>query len=180
MRIAVLGNAGSWYVADLERAAAARGHELQREDFATLAGNVGDVKRNDECPETLSNFDAVVVRSMPPGSLEQVVFRMDLLGRLEAQGTTVLNSPRSLECAIDKYLTTARLHAAGLPVPRTVTCQDEETAMQAFDSLGGDVWIRRSRNLSSVRSRSGVPHVSSAGTAGCRALSAGIRRARRL
>jgi ribosomal protein S6--L-glutamate ligase len=79
---------------------------------------------------------------MPPGSLEQVVFRMDVLGRLQAAGVPVINPPRSIECAVDKFLTTARLEAAGLPVPRTVTCQDSETAMQAFESLGGDVVVK--------------------------------------
>ena len=42
-------------------------------------------------------MDVILVRTMPPGSLEQVVFRMDLLARLEANGTKVVNSPKSLE-----------------------------------------------------------------------------------
>ncbi len=79
---------------------------------------------------------------MPPGSLEQVVFRMDALGRLEAAGATVINPPRAIECAVDKYLTTARLAAAGLLVPRTVACQTVEDAMAAFELLGGDVVIK--------------------------------------
>jgi len=54
----------------------------------------------------LSGCDALLVRSMPPGSLEQVVFRMDALARVEQQGTPVLNPPRALEIAIDKYLAT--------------------------------------------------------------------------
>ena len=66
----------------------------------------------------LSRADAVLVRTMPPGSLEQVVLRMDLLARLEAAGTPVINPPRAIEAAVDKYLTTAKLAAAGLPVPQ--------------------------------------------------------------
>ena len=37
----------------------------------------------------LSSVAAVIVRTMPPGSLEQVVFRMNLLPRLEAAGVQV-------------------------------------------------------------------------------------------
>ena len=89
-----------------------------------------------------SRFDAILVRTMPPGSLEQVVFRMDLLGQLEAAGTKVINSPKSLECAVDKYLTTARLQSDGLPVPETIVCEHEDDAMSAFNQLGGDVVVK--------------------------------------
>ena len=63
----------------------------------------------------LPHGDAVIVRTMPPGSLEQVVFRMDLLHRLQRRGVRVLNPPRAVETCVDKYLATARLEAAGLP-----------------------------------------------------------------
>ena len=59
----------------------------------------------------------MIVRTMPPGSLEQVVYRMDALWRLEAAGVAVLNSPKAIECAVDKYLASARLEAAGLDRP---------------------------------------------------------------
>ena len=79
---------------------------------------------------------------MPPGSLEQVVFRMDVLNRLQARGVTVLNSPRALEMCVDKYLASACLETAGLPVPPTIVCQDAETALEAFEQLGGDVVVK--------------------------------------
>src|SRR2546423_1010405 len=63
----------------------------------------------------LAGFDGVLVRTMPPGSLEQVVFRMDLLPRLAARGVRVVNPPRAVEVCVDKYLAAAKLAAAGLP-----------------------------------------------------------------
>ena len=87
-------------------------------------------------------MDALLVRTMPPGSLEQMVFRMDLLGRLEAAGVPVFNPPRAIEAAVDKYLASARLAAAGLPVPRTIVCQTPDDAMAAFAALGGDVVVK--------------------------------------
>jgi ribosomal protein S6--L-glutamate ligase len=92
--------------------------------------------------DSLAAFDAVLVRTMPPGSLEQVVFRMDVLHRLEARGIPVLNPPRALETCVDKYLATARLEAAGLPVPPTAVCQDADSALEAFAGLGGDVVVK--------------------------------------
>ena len=87
-------------------------------------------------------IDVILVRTMPPGSLEQVVFRMDLLARLEAAGIPVINPPKSLECAVDKYLTTARVQGAGLPVPDTIVCEHEDDAMDAFVKLGSDVVVK--------------------------------------
>src|SRR5262249_42188209 len=83
-----------------------------------------------------------IVRTMPPGSLEQVVFRMDLLHRAHARGQLVLNPPAALETCVDKYLASARLEAAGLPVPATRVCQDADTALEAFAALGGDVVVK--------------------------------------
>jgi ribosomal protein S6--L-glutamate ligase len=79
---------------------------------------------------------------MPHGSLEQVVFRMDLLHLAETRGIPVVNSPRSLEICIDKFLCSAKLEAAGLPVPRTIACQDADSAMEAFALLGNDVVVK--------------------------------------
>jgi len=147
VRIGILGNEGSWYGADLGRAAAERGHNCFRLDFPRVTVFCGEspsaASRIVSSGEyDLTTFDAVIVRTMPPGSLEQVVFRMDALARLSAAGVAVVNSPRSMECAVDKFLTTARLEAAGLTVPATVTCQDSEAAMDAFVRLGSDVVVK--------------------------------------
>jgi RimK family alpha-L-glutamate ligase len=90
----------------------------------------------------LDEFDAVLVRTMPLGSLEQVIFRMDVLQAAADAGVLVVNSPKCLETCIDKWLTLHRLHRAGLPVPATVACQTREQAMIAFQSMGSDVVVK--------------------------------------
>lgn len=147
MRFAVLSTPDSWYFKDLVRAARDR-HRLTPVPFRTLSAEIsgrGATKLQVEfrSGETILNdFDAVIVRTMPPGSLEQVVFRMDVLGRLEVSGTPVVNSARAIETAVDKYLASAKLEAAGLTVPRTVACQTVDMAMNAFHDLGGSVVIK--------------------------------------
>ena len=91
---------------------------------------------------SLPHCDAILVRAMPPGSLEQVVFRMDALIALENQGVLIVNSPRAMETSVDKYLSLTRLSAAGLPTPPTSVCQTIEQAMEAFQALGGDVVVK--------------------------------------
>ncbi len=142
-RIAVLTTPDSWYWRDLCRAAEGR-YQLDCIAFQDLQAAVGDVRTasvgTDE--HDLSSYDAVLVRTMPPGSLEQVVFRMNALAQIERLGTCVINPARSLEIAIDKYLTLARLAEYGLRVPPTLTCQSWQQAMEAFTLLGSDVVVK--------------------------------------
>lgn len=144
MHVAVLGNAGSWYCRDLRRALLARGHTYSRVDFENIVARSGFGAHSGlQASDTnLTEVDALIIRTMPPGSLEQVVYRMDALARIEAAGVVVLNPPKSIECAVDKYLTTSRLEAADLPVPATVVCENSEAALEAFDELGGDVVVK--------------------------------------
>ena len=142
MRIALLGSPDSWYARDLARAAGDR-HTLTSLPFSRIAASVDvDAATVTSTGESLDDYDSVIVRSMPPGSLEQVIFRMDALGRVEAAGTLVLNPPRALEASIDKYLSLARLAEVGLTVPATIVCQTEEDALNAFDVLGGNVVVK--------------------------------------
>lgn len=136
MRIAVLCSPGSWYLRDLARAAAGQ-HDLVPLRHSQLSAETRSGSFRVTCDDhVLNEFDAVLVRTMPPGSLEQVVFRMDALAQLEADGTLVVNPPKAIEAAVDKYLALAKLQAAGVPVPRTIACQTADEAMVAFDRLG--------------------------------------------
>ena len=93
VHIAVLANRRSWYAAQLKQAARLRGHRATRIDFTRLKSGVCDGQSRLTCGDLdVSNVDAVIVRTMPPGSLEQVVYRMDVLLRWEAAGVTVLKS----------------------------------------------------------------------------------------
>ncbi len=142
MQFLVLASADSWYLKDLRRAAVDR-HEVMGVAFRDLAAELGspDPKFTAGGAD-LRGVDAVLVRTMSPGTLEQVVFRMDLLARLEVSGKIVVNPPRAVEAAVDKYLASAKLQAAGLATPRTTCCQTLDEAMRAFVELGGDVVVK--------------------------------------
>jgi RimK family alpha-L-glutamate ligase len=143
MRIGVFGNHDSWYVNELCRVGTTRGHVMQPLLFDQFTASVQTGHVDFRCGEIdLRSLDAVLVRTMPPGTLEQVVARMDMLAGLESSGVQVINSPRALECAVDKYLTTQRLALAGIPVPATIVCENSDTALEAFEVLGRDVVIK--------------------------------------
>jgi RimK family alpha-L-glutamate ligase len=142
MRFAVLAATDSWYLRDLTRAAGDR-HEILPMTFRQLTAMLGSSRPVFASGGVdLASVDAVLVRTMPPGSLEQVVFRMDVLGRLEAAGIRVINPARAIEAAVDKYLASAKLEAAGLCTPRTFVCQTVDDALIGFAELGGDVVVK--------------------------------------
>jgi ribosomal protein S6--L-glutamate ligase len=150
VRVAVLGGAKGWHASDLLRAGREAGLEMEAASFEGLeariapagGGRGGARACRDGARIDLAEVSTVMVRSMPPGTLEQVIFRMDALHRLETLGVRVLNRPRALEAAIDKYLSAARMEAAGLPVPPAAVCERAEDALAAFEELGGDVVVK--------------------------------------
>jgi ribosomal protein S6--L-glutamate ligase len=154
VRIAVLASGDGWHVQDLARAAAELGHDLAPVSFrhlqswlassepAVVTSTGSHTRHWAPLAVSLSGVDRVLVRTMPAGSLEQVIFRMDVLHRLESGGVPVINPPRALEAAIDKYLACARMEAAGLPVPETLACERADDALAAFEKLGRDVVVK--------------------------------------
>jgi ribosomal protein S6--L-glutamate ligase len=143
LRMAIIGSGGGWHTQALVSAAKRLGHEAIPIAYKQLVGRVAFDR-----PSLLAggvdllDVDRVLVRSVPAGTLEQVILRVDALHRLEAAGVKVLNPPSAIESAVDKYLGAARLSAAGLLVPRTIACERAKDILQAFDELGGDVVIK--------------------------------------
>lgn len=135
MEVVVLGSVNSWYARDLARAARDR-CALRCLPFSALEAEAAPGRfRAASAGEEISPEQVVLVRSMPPGSLEQVVFRMNLLHELAARGQLIVNPPRALELAIDKAACTLLLQRHGLPVPRTCICQRTQEAMAAWEQL---------------------------------------------
>jgi RimK family alpha-L-glutamate ligase len=90
----------------------------------------------------LEDLDALIIRPIGRGSLEELVFRMDMLYKLERSGFYMVNPPEAIEHCVDKYDILAILEDAGVPVPRTVATENVAEALKAFNELGGDVVLK--------------------------------------
>jgi ribosomal protein S6--L-glutamate ligase len=142
VRIGILSSPESWYLADLKRAAGSQ-HQIAQLSWRDIGAAVDETTLAVTANGVdLAALDALIVRTMPPGSLEQVIFRMDALGQLAAGKLMVINAPRAIEVAVDKYLALCRLRAAGIDVPRTRVCQTPGDALRAWQELGGDVVVK--------------------------------------
>jgi len=88
------------------------------------------------------DLDALIIRPIGRGSLEELVFRMDMLYKLERSGFYMVNPPEAIEHCVDKYDILAILEDEGIPVPRTIATESVGEALKAFKELGGDVVIK--------------------------------------
>jgi RimK family alpha-L-glutamate ligase len=141
----VLGASGSWHSRGLIAALAGRGHDVLSIPATRLRSIVdgdGDVHVLGPDGDVLDALDLLIVRGLPRGSLEQVIFRMDVLHVLAEHGVRCVNHPRAIERTIDKSWAGAALSLAGIPTPPTVVCERYDDAMEAFGALGGDVVVK--------------------------------------
>jgi RimK family alpha-L-glutamate ligase len=135
VRLAVLAARTGWHTQQLEQAAAVRGHQAVVLPYEGLVATIGSVSELRSNGTDLDSMDFVLARIIPSGSLEQIVFRVDALHRLEDRGVKIVNSPRTIERTVDKFWTSALLEQCGIATPETVVCERPEEAIQAFRRL---------------------------------------------
>jgi RimK family alpha-L-glutamate ligase len=148
-------NENSWSSTQLREALARRNVSHICFRFSQLVARVGYkpyVNANSiGIPDEL---DALIIRPIGRGSLEEIVFRMDILHRLQRLGLYVINSPEAIEHCVDKYAILTILEENDIPVPRTAVTENVDEALKAFVELGGDVIVKPifgSRGMGSTR-----------------------------
>lgn len=141
MHIVILASRQGWHTRELTRALEARGHTGAIVPYEGLTASIGGTPGLRSQATELDRADAVLARIIPSGSLEQIIFRVDALHRLEDRGVRVMNSPRAIERTVDKFWTSALLEQCGIPTPETIVCEQVEEAFAAFRALG-DVIVK--------------------------------------
>lgn len=160
-RILVLGAGSGWHADQISAGARLHGMEVSHASYESLRSSVAlgagsaDGLANGHASDLaisatvstseagdLASFDAVLLRTMPAGSLEQITFRLAILHAHYRSGGLVVNSPRGLEIAIDKFAALSEVARLGFSVPETVVVQNRDDAMAAFDRLGSDCVVK--------------------------------------
>lgn len=130
LKIAIITDDPGWHGKQLCQAFAKRdclaSYVSLTECRLFLAGN--------ELPISIPGFeqtlpDAVFVRGVPGGSLEEVVFYLDVLHALKLMGIPVYNHARAIELSVDKGMTSFLLQRAGIATPATWVLRDRELAL---------------------------------------------------
>ncbi|MEA3507563.1 MAG: RimK family alpha-L-glutamate ligase [Synergistota bacterium] len=144
LRAAVLGRSDGWHVNSLRESLTRRGVDVVCLPATRLVSRCAAAGRPslESVEKDMGALDMLFVRSVPGGSLEQVIYRIDALHRLQAMKIRVINSASVIERTVDKLFTLCLLENAGLPVPATVACERFDKAMEAFEELGKDVLVK--------------------------------------
>ena len=155
-RAGILATGDRWHIARLSEALDRLGCDAVALPATRLAGRVGPggsvrspapgspplegtgVASGDA---DLDSLDALLVRFLPEGSLDQIVFRVDALHAVHDAGLPVVNAPRAIERTVDKHWTSQLLARAGIPTPRTIAAESLEDALAAFRRFG-DVLVK--------------------------------------
>jgi RimK family alpha-L-glutamate ligase len=92
--------------------------------------------------DLIGDLSALLVRPIGRGSLDEVIFQMDMLHKLLRTGLPVINQPPAIEKAVDKYYALTILNEKGIPVPRTVITESISEALRAFRAFGGEAVVK--------------------------------------
>ena len=142
-RYAIVTDQPGWHGHQLRRALQAKGLES---DFVRLQECHLEVRNG--TPEIgIPGFGdglpaGVFVREVPGGSLEEVVFYLDILHALEASGVRVYNDAGAIERSVDKVRASFLFALHGVPTPRTFAVR-EVRKMRGF--LGD--WFETHRHI---------------------------------
>ena len=133
--IALISDASGWHCQQLREAFAAH-----RCAVKIVALNDCTISTQSEINIQLPGFvdylpDGVFVRGIPAGSLESVVFHLDILHGLAKLGVHVYNDARMIERSVDKAMTSFLLRNAGIATPPTWVSVDYKKACAIVQRL---------------------------------------------
>ena len=129
-RIAIFTDDPGWHGKQLRLAFAARGYSA---DYVSLTECRIQLQKG-LLPLYIPGFtgslpDAVFVRGVPGGSLEEVVLYLDILHALKIMGIPIYNDGHAIERSVDKGMTSFLLQQHAIPTPQTWVLRDRQQAL---------------------------------------------------
>ncbi len=127
-RVAIFTDDPGWHGARLAEAFRARGKESCTVSLQSCRLDLSDGSAGVLIPGFDRLPDGAFVRGVPGGTLEEVVFYLDILHALRRLGVLVYNPAHAIERSVDKGMTSFLLHAAGIPTPPAWVLRDPDAA----------------------------------------------------
>lgn len=137
-------NRDAWPSTQLRRAIVEHSADAVCFNFADITAKLGEGPEIviQDSIDAIQDLQAVIVRPIGRGSLDEIIFRLDVLHRLERGGVFVVNPPSSIEKAVDKYRALSLLAEHGVKVPKTVVTENPDSALEGFREMERDVVIK--------------------------------------
>lgn len=135
MRIAVVGNPGSWSTEKLADAFEERAGQRYVVNMSAVSLDL-ETGKLWHFEEDLSSFDALAIKKIAPVYSPDMLDRLTLLELLQRSGSRIFSKPTSIQAALNRASCTVRLRAGGIPMPPTTITEDPEAALRAVRSYG--------------------------------------------
>ncbi len=141
IRTLILTEKEGWHFQQLELSLTKKNHLVQSaclSDFSiSLNKNKVILKI---CGEEIPKVDNILVRFIPGGTLEEIVFYLNILKILESMKIRVINDAGSIERTVDKLYTSYLLNQNNINTPKTFVMRGSESSSRFiknynFDSL---------------------------------------------
>ncbi len=131
-------NPNGWPSARLRESIESLGHRAFPFSFRDIVSVIGeDGPRfvvNDI--DIVRDLSAVIVRPFGRVSLDQAIYRIDLLYAIHDLGIPVFNKPSAIEKCVDKFRALYTLHIHGIPIPKTIVSESSSKIYRFLGSAG--------------------------------------------
>ncbi len=129
-RIAIFTDEPGWHGKQLKHAFLNRGYQADYVSLTDCKIQLDDIS----FPIKIKGFEeklpyGVFVRGVPGGSLQEVIFYLDILHALKQLKIPVYNDGHAIERSVDKGMTSFLLKNAGLPTPMTWVLRARKDAL---------------------------------------------------
>ncbi|MCX6680297.1 MAG: RimK family alpha-L-glutamate ligase [Methanothrix sp.] len=132
MRVAIIvSDPLDWTAQALLASFSAKGIDAFFLNFSDLLASITSNQSFSCAGVDLLNLDALVVRDLGRRGASDVAFRFEVLQALQEKGIAIINPPRAIAQAANKFATSRRLHDAGVATPRTAVTTSVKEALRA-------------------------------------------------
>lgn len=131
--IAIITDDPGWHGKELHNAFADKGYVCTNVSLTDCHFDISEKNKSNKSSLHIPGFDnalpnGVFVRGVPGGTLEEVVFYLDILHALQELKILVYNNARAIERSVDKGMTSFLLDIAGIATPPTWVGNDVHQA----------------------------------------------------
>ena len=129
IRTLILTEKEGWHYQQLKLSLTKLNHSVDSaciSDISIILNNNEAILENKG--ERLPKIDNIIVRFIPGGTLEEIVFYLNILKILESMNVRVVNNASSIESTVDKLYTSYLLNNNNINCPKTYVMRGQEAA----------------------------------------------------
>ena len=129
IRTLILTEKEGWHYQQLKLSLTKLNHSVDSaciSDISIILNNNEAILENKG--ERLPKIDNIIVRFIPGGTLEEIVFYLNILKILESMNVRVVNNASSIESTVDKLYTSYLLNDNNINCPKTYVMRGQEAA----------------------------------------------------